>query len=266
MALFAFGPAGAGRLGITPGLERSPHAPGFGIRRRMAPATGVAPTGGRGPEPLSAQIRTGRADGGGAASVLHADLSCCAVRVAETLNAGAGLVTDLLCEAVIARAAPAADARQLLTSNPALPVERGYAEWALGIPTVAVADTLLTRVGLQVAALVCRTVLTCAAVRTEVVEAEGGLRILAGAVGIGAAGEAHQSKSRTVDADIGLAVRILPARLWHPAFAHVATAAAAVSVGLPEVLHAIVAVVDTDAVAAGLLAAAASSTTAGLER
>src|SRR5688500_3418237 len=151
MALFTLGPARAGRLGIAPGFERSPHTPGLGIRRRMTPA--VPRAGGIGAEPLGAQIAFGQAGGGGAAGVLHADLPCSAVRVAETLYAVAGLVADLLFEAVIARAAPAADARQLLTSNSALPVDRGDAERALGIPTVTVADTLLTRVGLEVAAL-----------------------------------------------------------------------------------------------------------------
>src|SRR5688572_12363429 len=122
MARFTLGPARAGRLGIAPGFEKSPHTPGLGIRCRMTAA--VPRADGIRAEPLRAQITPGGAGGGCAAGVLHADRPCSAVRVAETLYAVAGLVADLLFEAVIARVAPAADARQLLTSNSALPVER----------------------------------------------------------------------------------------------------------------------------------------------
>jgi len=86
MTGFALGPAGAGRLGITAGFERSPHTPGPALRRRMTAAAG--PAGGSCSEPLRAEIEPGCAGDGCAADALDTYIpGCCTVRVSRALPA-----------------------------------------------------------------------------------------------------------------------------------------------------------------------------------
>lgn len=255
MAGFALGPARAGRLGITPGFERT-HTSGPAVRCRMAAA--AIPTHRIRPEPLCTQIASGRAGGWGAADVLDAQVSHrWAVRIPRALPAHI-LDAD--------RTARIPGAVRILKALKALALLVAHlARWTIGVLSAGTAHARLvvgTGPGRDTERPRRRTVRVGRARETVVIDAAATRGAIAVAITVLAAQHAGAPRAQApLRAHAGEAVTIDRAALANhtrPEWGQSArTGATAIRIGLPKVQQAVLAVVEARARSARLVWTAA---------